>query len=280
MSEWGDLSLNWDDAINRAMDSQFNISESPSFSFGNFNPTFDTSWLSQFSAPQLQLGFQNPSMSIPTGGFSLGGTPFNPASVGAPPMGGPAPASFGPMPGAAPTGGMGTTAAASAPLGSPSLSPGDGARPPIPKELQGGSLLTNGDKGWKPGSQMAPTPPAETGMNWGGLGKDLLKAAIGSGTGALIGGGLNLLGSALAPKPERPKPQGGGGAPAPAPATPLPPPTTPTGTPNVPESAPLPGAQWSPLLMQNKQPNVVDQAGLEAQKRMRRGGQTGGLALY
>jgi hypothetical protein len=97
----------------------------------------------------------------------------------------------------------------------------------------------------------------------------------------LIGGGLSLLGSSLAPKQRQP----GVGGPAPAAAaSPAPTPTTPTGTPNM--GAPIPptpGAQWSPLLM--KQPggsSAGSPAGLvdATKKRMKRGGQTGGMSLY
>lgn len=63
---------------------------------------------------------------------------------------------------------------------------------------------------------------------------------------------------------------------------PLPPPTTPTGSPNmgVTEPASMPGSQWSPLLMKKTPQMSGSNVGLEAQKRMRRGGQTGGMALY
>lgn len=93
----------------------------------------------------------------------------------------------------------------------------------------------------------------------------------GSATSALVGGGISLLGQALAP---RAKPQAG------TPAGPVPAASSPNmGAP----ASPLPGARWSPLLMRtNVAPGSAasSAAGLETQRRMRRGGATGGMTMY
>lgn len=126
-------------------------------------------------------------------------------------------------------------------------------------------------------SSYAPgVKPLDAGMSgqqsggFGGFMKDLGRAATSSGVQALIGGGLSALGSALAPKPQMPKPMStGSGLPMPAPQKQKQEPM-----------APLPGANWSPLLMQNPMTGGNPNIGLEVEKKMRRGKNTGGMSMY
>lgn len=251
----------------------------------------------------------------PQGGFNVGGAPlmpnalpsFNPSSVGAPAAGGPAPA----MPSVPePTPSPAAAVSNAAPVLGGAMGAGDqgkgGPATSVPGSGVGGGSAVAG-RGYMPGSQsMSDTvrsgesvfnsrtpgvsgmasPAASIASTQGpasqpgafskfasGLGKDLLRSSM----PALIGGGLNMLGSALAPKPEGPRQSPMSAPPiAPPPAAPTPGPAPMT----APESAPLPGAKWSPLLMGNAPKMGNPNLGIETEKRMKKGKNTGGMALY